>query len=129
MKEIPTTPDADRVILITLGDNTVQIRTYYNSISQYYYMDILTEQEEPIELGITLKGFFNLMLTKSLTARYGQIRMTAPAFGFGSLGTTAKMMWFEAGEFEALAIDEIGDTATLPITYDFDALFPPRLQL
>ena len=150
--QIPMSPLGDRKIIVTLGNNTLQLRTYFNSVSEYYCLDVLTELDEPIVLGITLKSPFNLFarqeltnsigqlrmsangdmisaeLRQELTNTIGQLRMSANATPFGSLGQTAQLLWFAPGEFESLDFDEIGDVTTLPLTYDFDALFPPRRQ-
>ena len=121
-------PLGDRKIIVTLGTNTLQLRTYFNSVSEYYCLDVLTELDEPIVLGITLKSPFNLFARQELTNTIGQLRMSDNATPFGTLGQTAQLLWFAPGEFEALDFDEIGDVTTLPLTYDFDALFPPRRQ-
>ena len=126
--QIPMSPLGDRKIIVTLGTNTLQLRTYFNSVSQYYCLDVLTELDEPIVLGITLKPLFNLFARQELTNTIGQLRMSANATPFGTLGQTAQLLWFSPGEFEALDFDDIGDVTTLPLTYDFDALFPPRRQ-
>ena len=121
-------PLGDRKIIVTLGANTLQLRTYFNSVSEYYCLDVLTELDEPIVLGITLKSPFNLFARQELTNTIGQLRMSDNATPFGTLGQTAQLLWFAPGEFESLDFDEIGDVTTLPLTYDFDALFPPRRQ-
>ena len=126
--QIPMSPLGDRKIIVTLGTNTLQLRTYFNSVSQYYCLDVLTELDEPIVLGITLKSPFNLFARQELTNTIGQLRMSDNATPFGTLGQTAQLLWFAPGEFESLDFDEIGDVTTLPLTYDFDALFPPRRQ-
>lgn len=126
--QIPMSPLGDRKIIVTLGTNTLQLRTYFNSVSEYYCLDVLTELDEPIVLGITLKSPFNLFARQELTNTIGQLRMSDNATPFGTLGQTAQLLWFAPGEFEALDFDEIGDVTTLPLTYDFDALFPPRRQ-
>ena len=126
--QIPMSPLGDRKIIVTLGTSTLQLRTYFNSISEYYYLDVLTELDEPIALGITLKTPFNLFARQELTNTIGQLRMSADAKFFGSLGQTAQLLWFAPGEFEMLGFDDLGDVTTLPLTYDFDALFPPRSQ-
>lgn len=121
-------PLGDRKIIVTLGENTLQLRTYFNSISNYYYLDVLTELDEPIVLGITLKSPFNLFARQELSNTIGQLRMSDNATPFGSLGQTAQLLWFAPGEYESFDFDELGDVATLPLTYNFDALFPPRVQ-
>ena len=123
--QIPVQPDGDRKVVVTLGENTLQFRTYFNSLINYYKLDLLTELGEPIVLGITLKSTFNLLVRPELQKTIGSLRMTQDATPFGSLGQTAQLLWF-ASDDGFSDDDLIGDVTTLPVTYDFEELFPRR---
>ena len=118
---IPVNNSGDRIFSISLGDNTIKIRTYFNSVIDYWFADFYTETDTPILLGATLKSGINILgIRTSIERQYGQIRMTRSAQGVNSLGNTAKMIWLSNDEFTEPELD----ASTLPLTYDFDALFP-----
>lgn len=139
MIKIPLNSADSRVIVCPLRDYTLQFRTIYNERMGYYTLDILTETSEPLALGLTMKAFINLLCTQpTLTEKYGQFRVLGSgvdgARGRGSIGTIANLYHFDDEADFKLFSDLLGydfspEPETLPLSYDFNLLFPPARQL
>lgn len=120
--QIPTNNAGDRRLKISLGDNVLTIRTYFNRIVNFWAMDIATDDGDPIATGLNIVAGINLIeWSQTLTDIYGQFRVTEDARGQESLAEVA-LVWFAPGEFEELEDPE--EFFSPPINYDFDALFP-----
>lgn len=106
---IPLTNDPDRKLTIELGDNLLNLRTYYNPTVPGWYMDI-----EGHALGLALVPYINvLQQSPELTRTLGQFRLfvdggadvivdSVPfsgAEGLDVLGQSAQLWWFAPGEW------------------------------
>ncbi|MPW31995.1 hypothetical protein F9L16_23905 [Agarivorans sp. B2Z047] len=120
--KIPLTSAGDRRMKISLGDNVLTLRTYYNRVMAFWVLDILTDDGDPIAEGLNMVGAINLLeASKTLTHQYGQFRLDKDATGENSLEDIG-FYWFAPGEFEALVPEELFFSP--PLNYDFDLLFP-----
>lgn len=120
--KIKLNSQGDSRFRITLGDNQLIIRTYFNKILNYWIIDLSLDDGTAIATGLNLVAGINLLeWSDKLTDIYGQFRMTDDAEGSDSIDT-AELIWFAPGEFEKLFEDV--ETFSPPLNYDFDALFP-----
>lgn len=120
--QIPTASSGDRRIKISLGENVLTVRTYFNRVMDFWVMDLATDDGDPIANGMTIVAGINLLeASQALTDIYGQFRVTADARGSQALDNVA-LIWFAPGEFEAQ--EDPDEFFSPPLNYDFDALFP-----
>lgn len=94
---IPVTDDPDRRLTVELGDNLLDLRTYYNPTVPGWYLDIDGHAH-----GLALVPAVNVLeASPQLTATLGQFRVipTDGADTVGDLGATALLWWFAPGEW------------------------------
>ena len=119
---IPLNNSGARRFKVLLGEQVLTLRTFFNTLSDFWVLDISTQNGTPVANGLNLVAGINLLeWSPSLTTQYGQFRMTIDAKGDEAL-SSAELIWFSPGEFENL-FEEV-DTFSPPLNYDFDALFP-----
>lgn len=120
--KIPLKSAGARRVKVSLGENLVMVRTYFNRILNYWVMDLFTDDGVGIASGLNMVAGINMLeWSKRLTNEYGQFRVTGEAMGETALDEIS-LIWFSPGEFEAQ--EDPFEVYSPPLNYDFDALFP-----
>jgi len=121
--KIPLTNTGDTRRTVTLGDNQITIRTYYNPVIPCWVMDINDANNIMDMKGQNLVGGINLLeRSPKWTRLFGYFRVTSDALTPESLGSTSELYWFSDQE-EYESIFPAIDPTLAPLTYDFDAIF------
>ena len=105
MQAIPLTTDARQRMRVTLGNQPVILRAWWQPLSEAWYLSLYTRREEPIALGrqvsmgrrlIEAPGFAGELVTVPLE-RYG-----AP-IGREAWGQTHGLAYLEPSEIEQVS--------------------------
>lgn len=124
---LPVNNTGDRRIQVLLGGNLLSVRTYWNPTVPAWYMDIYGPNGQPIAEGLALVPVVNVLASQpNLTKVFGQFRIFTLDGGENntedSLGRTAKLWWFEPGEWEA---NEIESEFMTELPFDVRAMYSP----
>ncbi len=105
MQTIPLTQDARQVMRVTLGGQPVQLRTWWQPLSEAWYVSVWSREDEPLALGRQVshgrrlldrvEGFEGELLAVP-------VKPGVDAVGRDAWGETHLLVYLDASETEAM---------------------------